>query len=50
MSQAIECARLKEGTMNFDLRFLKYDQSNKCKHNSDSSVSYASASLVINSS
>jgi predicted class III extradiol MEMO1 family dioxygenase len=29
-----------------ELKFLKYAQSNQCFNNSDSSVSYAAASLI----
>jgi AmmeMemoRadiSam system protein B len=32
------------------LKFVSYSQSNECKSQSDSSVSYASASLIISSS
>lgn len=35
-----------KGKQNYDLKFTHYSQSSKCKNKRDSSVSYASASLV----
>lgn len=40
-------AHLRKPNRNISLKFLKYAQSSKCANLSDSSVSYASASLII---
>jgi predicted class III extradiol MEMO1 family dioxygenase len=37
----------KVGDSQWELKFIRYAQSNKAKGDSDSSVSYASASLVV---
>lgn len=45
MLQAVEA--LKPRGYNMSFKFLKYDQSSQCRHMNDSSVSYASGSLLI---
>ena len=37
------------GKTNYDLKFVRYSQSSKCKNRRDSSVSYASASCITKS-
>ncbi|XP_050314908.1 protein MEMO1 [Anthonomus grandis grandis] len=45
--QAIQELLRSDGTQNASLKFLKYAQSSQCHNMNDSSVSYASAALVI---
>ena len=45
--QAVDDLRSTRKDLEFSLKFLKYAQSNHCSSLSDSSVSYASASLTI---
>ena len=35
------------GKQNFNLKFVDYSQSSKCRNRRDSSVSYASASCIL---
>lgn len=46
--RTMEEAAKVEPTIHQSLKFLQYQQSNRCESLSDSSVSYASASLVLN--
>ena len=48
-TQAVEDLRSSQANLECSLKFVQYAQSNKCKSTSDSSVSYASASLTITS-
>lgn len=48
--KTVECLKLKQPNTSFSLKFTNYAQSSKCKSTSDSSVSYASASLKISDS
>ncbi|XP_051173928.1 protein MEMO1 [Leptopilina boulardi] len=45
--QAIQCVQSRSNGQRMNLKFLKYAQSSECNYMHDSSVSYASASLVV---
>lgn len=47
MLQAIQELLRNDSSQNASLKFLKYAQSSQCRNMNDSSVSYASAALVI---
>ena len=44
---AVEALKAESNGLRMECKFLNYDQSSKCKHMRDSSVSYASAAFTM---